>query len=57
MAGGSMITQHFAQTNNCIKRRVPMIFITHQIPRGLLVDEVVDMGPPAVQMSLVNESA
>jgi subfamily B ATP-binding cassette protein HlyB/CyaB len=32
-----------------------MIFITHQIPRGLLVDEVVDMGQSAVQMSLVKE--
>jgi subfamily B ATP-binding cassette protein HlyB/CyaB len=57
MEGGSMIAEHFVQTNKCIEGRVPMIFIAHQIPRGLLVDEVVDMGPPAVQMSLVNESA
>jgi subfamily B ATP-binding cassette protein HlyB/CyaB len=44
MEGGSMIAEHFVQTNKCIEGRVPMIFITHQIPRGLLVDEVVDMG-------------
>jgi subfamily B ATP-binding cassette protein HlyB/CyaB len=45
----------FAQTINRIKGQVTMIFITHQIPRGLLVDEVVDMGQSAVQMSLVKE--
>jgi len=29
---------------NKLKGQVTMIFITHQIPRGLLVDEVVDLG-------------
>mgnify|MGYP003642809314 FL=1 len=33
----------FAQTINKIKGKVTMIFITHQVPRGLQVDEVIDM--------------
>ena len=36
--------EHFARTVNKLKGQVTMIFITHQIPRGLLVDEVVDLG-------------
>ncbi|MDP2219993.1 MAG: peptidase domain-containing ABC transporter [Hydrogenophaga sp.] len=34
----------FAQTINRIKGKVTMIFITHQVPKGLQVDEVVNMG-------------
>ena len=30
-------------------------FITHQVPKGLLVDEVVNMGQHAMHMSLVKE--
>ena len=33
----------FAQTINRLKGKVTMIFITHQVPKGLQVDEVVDM--------------
>jgi subfamily B ATP-binding cassette protein HlyB/CyaB len=47
--------EHFAQTINRIKGQVTMIFITHQIPRGLQVDEVVNMGQHAMHMSLVKE--
>ncbi|MDX1253001.1 MAG: peptidase domain-containing ABC transporter [Gammaproteobacteria bacterium] len=47
--------EHFAQTINRLKGRVTMVFITHQIPRGLQVDEVVNMGQHAMQMSLVKE--
>jgi len=47
--------EHFAQTINRIKGKVTMIFITHQIPRGLQVDEVVNMGQHAGHMSLVKE--
>ena len=47
--------EHFAQTVNRLKDKVTMIFITHQVPRGLHVDEVVNMGPHATQMSLVKE--
>jgi len=32
--------EHFAQTINRLKGNVTMLFITHQIPKGLLVDEV-----------------
>ena len=32
--------EHLAQTINTLKGQVTMIFITHQIPRGLQVDEV-----------------
>jgi len=33
--------EHFARTINKLKGRVTMIFITHQVPAGLRVDEVV----------------
>jgi subfamily B ATP-binding cassette protein HlyB/CyaB len=36
--------EHFAQTINRLKGKVTMIFITHQVPKGLQVDEVVNMG-------------
>ncbi len=50
-----MSAEHFAQTINRIKGKVTMIFITHQVPRGLQVDEVVNMGQRAMNMSLVKE--
>ena len=50
-----MTAEHFAQTINRIKGKVTMIFITHQVPKGLQVDEVVNMGQHAMQMSLVEE--
>jgi subfamily B ATP-binding cassette protein HlyB/CyaB len=34
----------FAKTINKLKGKVTMLFITHQIPRGLQVDEVFSMG-------------
>jgi subfamily B ATP-binding cassette protein HlyB/CyaB len=46
---------HFAQTINRFKVKVTMVFITHQVPRGLQLDEVVNMGQPAMQMSLVKD--
>ena len=36
--------EHFAKTINTLKGKVTMIFITHQIPRGLQVDEVFSFG-------------
>ena len=36
--------EHFARTINKLKGKVTMLFITHQIPRGLAVDEVIDLG-------------
>ena len=36
--------EHFAKTINKLKGQVTMLFITHQIPRGLAVDEVFSFG-------------
>ena len=36
--------EHFARTINKLKGQVTMLFITHQIPRGLQVDEVFGFG-------------
>ena len=36
--------EHFAQTINRLKGKVTMLFITHQIPRGLHVDDVIELG-------------
>jgi len=40
--------EQFAQTVNLLKGRVTLLFIAHQLPRGLQVDEVIDLGamPP-----------
>ncbi len=50
-----MTAEHFAQTISRIKGRVTTILITHQVPRGLHVDEVVNMGQHGMHMSLVKE--
>jgi len=50
-----MSAEHFAQTINRLKGKVTMIFITHQVPKGLQVDEVVDMRQHAMTMSLVKK--
>ena len=34
-----------------------MIFITHQVPKGLEVDEVVNMGRHAASMRVVEDEA
>lgn len=36
--------EHFAQTVNRLKGKVTILFITHQLPKGLLVDEAVLLG-------------
>ena len=33
--------EHFARTINTLKGKVTMLFITHQVPKGLRVDEVL----------------
>jgi ATP-binding cassette, subfamily B, bacterial HlyB/CyaB len=45
----------FARTINKLKGKVTMLFITHQIPRGLQVDEVVELGTIVRQMGIVEE--
>lgn len=51
--------EHFARTINKLKGQVTMVFITHQIPRGLQVDEVFSLGSHqgAVRMGVVDEEA
>jgi subfamily B ATP-binding cassette protein HlyB/CyaB len=40
--------EHFAATINQLKGKVTMLFITHALPKGLLVDEVVRIGQGAL---------
>jgi len=49
--------EDFAKTINKLKGHVTMLFITHQIPRGLQVDEVFSMGEdrPATKVEVVGE--
>ncbi|WP_310452482.1 peptidase domain-containing ABC transporter [Sulfuritalea sp.] len=47
--------EHFARTINTLKGIVTMIFITHQIPRGLQVDEVISLGEHGARMGVVSE--
>ena len=39
--------EHFAKTINALKGQVTMLFIAHQIPKGLKLDGVVQIGNPA----------
>ncbi len=38
--------EHFAGTINKLKGKVTMLFITHQLPKALQVDEVIEFGMP-----------
>jgi subfamily B ATP-binding cassette protein HlyB/CyaB len=38
--------EHFAHTINKLKGKVTMLFITHQLPKALQVDEVINFGMP-----------
>jgi len=52
----SQTAEHFARTINKLKGKVTMLFITHQIPRGLQVDEVIELGAKtARQMEVVED--
>src|SRR5574338_894524 len=49
--------EHFAKTINRLKGKVTMLFITHQIPRGLQVDEVIDLaGNAARRIELLEDN-
>lgn len=39
-----MTAESFAKTVNQLKGKVSMLFITHQLPKGLMVDEVLRLG-------------
>lgn len=45
--------EHFARTVNRLKGKVTMLFITHQLPKGLQVDEVVRLGAAEARMEVV----
>ncbi len=49
--------EHFAKTISKLKGKVTMLFITHQIPRGLQVDEVFSFysQPHATMVEVVGE--
>ncbi|MBS1160354.1 MAG: transporter related [Proteobacteria bacterium] len=48
--------EHFAKTINKLKGKVTMLFITHQIPRGLAVDEVIELGTNTTrQMEVIED--
>jgi len=46
--------EHFAQTVNRLKGKVTIIFITHQLPKGLHADEAVLLGKEAVLQDQIN---
>jgi subfamily B ATP-binding cassette protein HlyB/CyaB len=50
----SNTAEHFAATINQLKGKVSMLFITHAMPRNLLVDEVVRIGQGS--LSAVSDS-
>lgn len=41
--------EHFAQTVNRLKGKVTILFITHQLPKGLHVDEAILLGRDATE--------
>ena len=48
--------ERFAQTVNQLKGKVTILFIAHQLPRGLQVDEVLTLNnEKATQMRVVDE--
>ena len=47
--------EQFARTVNRLKGKVTMIFIAHQLPKGLQVDNVFQLGAPTRQMGVVGE--
>jgi subfamily B ATP-binding cassette protein HlyB/CyaB len=50
--------ESFAKTINALKGQVTMLFITHALPKGLKIDEVVHMTHVgAVQLSSDEEAA
>jgi subfamily B ATP-binding cassette protein HlyB/CyaB len=49
--------EQFARTVNSLKGKVTMLFITHQVPRGLQVDEVFSFAKPMAKMKVVEQQA
>jgi subfamily B ATP-binding cassette protein HlyB/CyaB len=42
--------EHFAKTVNALKGKVTMLFITHALPKALVVDDVIRIGVPGLQV-------
>ena len=40
----SETAEHFAKTVNALRGKVSMLFITHQVPKSLVVDEIIHIG-------------
>jgi subfamily B ATP-binding cassette protein HlyB/CyaB len=40
--------EHFAKTVNALKGKVTMLFITHALPKALVVDDVIRIGVPGL---------
>lgn len=47
----SQTAEHFSRTINKLKGKVGMLFITHQLPKGLHVDEAVLLGKESIEES------
>lgn len=45
--------EHFAKTINKLRGKVTMLFIAHQLPKGLHVDEVVTLGAHGAKVAVV----
>lgn len=45
--------EHFAKTINRLKGRATMLFIAHQLPKGLEIDELVTLGAHGARMEVV----
>jgi subfamily B ATP-binding cassette protein HlyB/CyaB len=52
----SPTAEQFAKTVNQLKGKVTMLFIAHQLPSGLQVDEVVKLGGHQTRMSVVHDT-
>ena len=52
----SSTAEQFSNTVNQLKGRATMLFITHLVPKGLQVDEVVRLGEKPAQMRVIEES-
>ncbi|MBW7900127.1 MAG: peptidase domain-containing ABC transporter [Rhodocyclaceae bacterium] len=48
--------EHFARTVNTLKGKVALLFIAHQLPKGLLADEVVTLGGHGAQVAIVKDT-
>jgi subfamily B ATP-binding cassette protein HlyB/CyaB len=51
----SATAEQFARTINQFRGRITMLFIAHQLPKGLQVDSVITLGQRGTRMEVVNE--